>query len=173
MRVMLCVNMFVGWLLLGVAVGSGASYKDKDKVRVVATKVGPYANPSETYEYFSVPFCPSSDSVADGKLSHNLGEILSGDRKVLTNYGINFKVPVESKRLCSKVLTVQDVELFHQTINEDYYFEMLVDNLPVWGYIGGIETPATDLLTRTDINDKNLAFENLAGKKIHIYTFSV
>ena len=29
---------------------------------------------------------------------------------------------------------------FKQAIVDDYYFEMLLDELPIWGYVGELET---------------------------------
>ncbi|CAK8986621.1 Transmembrane 9 superfamily member 3 (Endomembrane protein 9) (Transmembrane nine protein 3) (AtTMN3) [Durusdinium trenchii] len=129
-------------MALGVgpaAAGSGGQYADRAKVQVVANKIGPYYNPSETYAYFSLPFCVPEHMEHH---SHNLGEILSGDRKVVTAYDVQFKVPYEFRRLCKKTLSAEEVEAFQVAIDEDYYFEMLVDNLPVWGYVGVIQTPS-------------------------------
>jgi hypothetical protein len=51
--------------------------------------VGPFTNPSETYQYYSLPFCaPGADTAS---VRHDLGEHLSGDRKVLTPYDIRFR----------------------------------------------------------------------------------
>lgn len=50
-------------------------------------QVGPYTNPSETYQYLSLPFCEPAEIQHDG---HSLGEYLSGDRKVHTDYTANF-----------------------------------------------------------------------------------
>jgi hypothetical protein len=50
-------------------------------------QVGPYTNPSETYQYLSLPFCEPDEIQHDG---HSLGEYLSGDRKVHTDYVANF-----------------------------------------------------------------------------------
>lgn len=55
---------------------------------VVVNTVGPYANPSETYRYYSLPFC------APERLDHQdqeLGELLLGDRKVLSSYDLRFR----------------------------------------------------------------------------------
>jgi len=78
------LRVLVSLALVAAAYAGGAKYADTDPVVVVANKIGPYYNPTETYEYFSLPFC------RPGKLQkqrHNLGEILAGDRKVGLDVG--------------------------------------------------------------------------------------
>ena len=36
---------------------SSAQYEPGEKVNLWVNKVGPYHNPQETYEYFSLPYC--------------------------------------------------------------------------------------------------------------------
>ena len=94
-------------LALGVARGEDASlkeYNDGDLVPLIANKVGPFANPTETYMYYSLPFC-APDELEHQK--HELGEILAGDRKVKTPYKIGFREDVEERELCTKHLTEQ------------------------------------------------------------------
>ena len=64
-----------------------------------AADVGPVNNPSETYGYFTLPFCGKDGSSVD----QDLGESLTGDRKVETPYEINFRKDVEFKEVCVKV----------------------------------------------------------------------
>ena len=54
----------------------------------VDTQVGPYTNPSETYPFYSLPFC-RPESVE--RESQELGDVLAGDRRVNTLYKIQFK----------------------------------------------------------------------------------
>jgi len=37
-------------------------------------------------------------------------------------------------------MTASEVSKFRQAIMDDYYFEMMLDELPVWGYVGELET---------------------------------
>ena len=32
------------------------------------------------------------------------------------------------------------VKRFNSAIVDDYYFEMMMDELPIWGYVGELET---------------------------------
>merc|ERR1719506_2837052 len=36
---------------------SGKVYEDHEDVHIVVNKVGPFNNPTETYRYYSLPFC--------------------------------------------------------------------------------------------------------------------
>mmetsp|Transcript_9284 Transcript_9284/g.18294 ORF Transcript_9284/g.18294 Transcript_9284/m.18294 type:complete len:608 (+) Transcript_9284:409-2232(+) len=151
------------------ALAGGEKYNDGDVVRVVANKIGPYFNPTETYEYYSLPFCAPEKME---KQSHNLGEILAGDRKVFTDYDIKFKVPLHFGRLCKKSLSLEDVQKFQKAVDEDYYFEMLVDNLPVWAYVGLIHTPnlldsAPSFPSLESFDEKSL--ESISAKR-YLYT---
>lgn len=118
----------------------GHRYKDHETVSVIANKVGPFANPSETYRYYWLPFCPPSKMKQQ---KHDLGEVLVGDRKVLTPYEVNFKTPVAWRELCTKTFSPSQLKRFAQAVEDDYYFEMFVEDLPMWGYVG--ESEAEDL----------------------------
>ncbi|EAL68823.1 TM9 protein B [Dictyostelium discoideum AX4] len=63
-------------------------FKENDEVPFYVNNVGPYSNPTETYEFYTLPFCkPSSISYKKTKL----GEILQGDSAVLSDYQFPFK----------------------------------------------------------------------------------
>jgi hypothetical protein len=107
-------------------------------------QVGPYANPSETYPFYSLPFC-KPDSVESP--SQELGDTLSGDRRVSTMYAIAFKgvysvrgwsclrnwcciehnrffrftVSKPADRLCTRVLSEADVKKFAHAVEEDFF----------------------------------------------------
>ena len=64
------------------------SYKKEEPVPFYVNKIGPYTNPSETYEYYSLPFC------APETIQHKhaaIGEHLKGDHKVNSKYDIRFQ----------------------------------------------------------------------------------
>ncbi|XP_066383487.1 transmembrane 9 superfamily member 3-like isoform X1 [Miscanthus floridulus] len=121
----------------GVAAdGSDHRYKMNEPVPLYANKVGPFHNPSETYRYFDLPFC-SPEKVREK--SEALGEVLNGDRLVDAPYKLDFRFEVESKAVCSKKLTIEDVVKFRNAVAKDYYFQMYYDDLPLWGFIGKVE----------------------------------
>ena len=131
------------------ASANGGKFKKGDEVSVAANKVGPFANPTETYRYHSLGFCAPEQIEHH---SHKLGESLSGDRKVTSLYDIEFKVPQTNTKLCTKTLTPTDVLGFLKAVEEEYYFELFVDGMPAWGYVGDYDSEV-DLV----LNQGNLA----------------
>ena len=103
----------------------GKAYVRGGRVPVVANKIGPYNNPAETYSYFSVPYCkPKSGDVHD----HQLGEVLSGDRKKSTDYELIFLEDTDFKELCRTTLDKSKIEKFYNCVDRDYYFEFYYTN---------------------------------------------
>ncbi len=64
------------------------TYKEKEEVTVWVNRVGPYHNPQETYDYFSLPFCQPKGKVIRHK-ENSLGVVLEGDE--LSDSGIHIK----------------------------------------------------------------------------------
>ena len=82
-------------------------YHSHDKVSIVANTVGPYNNPTETYPYYSLPFCSGTGKQRRHK--QDLGETLSGSRKVASPYELTFLDPVPWRSLCEDYLDASDV----------------------------------------------------------------
>ncbi|XP_074838462.1 transmembrane 9 superfamily member 1 [Carettochelys insculpta] len=111
-------------------------YQPGDPVVLYVNKVGPYHNPQETYHYYQLPVC------APAKIRHkslSLGEVLDGDRMAESLYEIRFRHSAEKKLLCEKALTLEQVERLRQAIEELYYFEFVVDDIPLRGFVGYME----------------------------------
>mmetsp|Transcript_14978 Transcript_14978/g.19436 ORF Transcript_14978/g.19436 Transcript_14978/m.19436 type:complete len:158 (+) Transcript_14978:54-527(+) len=123
--------------LIDQSIAVGQHYKPHDPVFIVANKVGPFNNPSETYEYYTLPFCRTAGK--QKRHHHELGEYLVGDRKVTSPYQVSFLDNVQWFLLCEKTLPSEDVRMFANAIEDDYYFEMFIEDLPMWGYIGEVE----------------------------------
>ena len=131
-------------LVVTVAFCADGVYEAKEQVPVYVNVIGPHDNPSETYEYYTLPWCLPPDAVHKHL---GLGESLEGDRDVMINslYDIRFRTDVEKQPLCTKELAVADSQEFERAIEQDYYFQMTIDDLPVWGFVGKqeIETDST------------------------------
>lgn len=112
-------------------------YEYQDEVPFEVNKIGPYSNPTETYEYYLLPFCQPQE------IHHkhsSLGEDLSGDHKYNARYSVLFKVPIVYTVLCKAHLTANEVEQFKHAIENLYYFELLYDDLPIRGFVGSVAT---------------------------------
>ncbi|XP_014513493.1 transmembrane 9 superfamily member 3-like [Vigna radiata var. radiata] len=116
-------------------------YKQGDIVPLYANKVGPFHNPSETYRYFDLPFCPPGDLK---EKKEALGEVLNGDRLVSAPYVLEFQRDKESVSVCNTKLSKEDVARFRSAVRKDYYFQMYYDDLPIWGFIGKVDKEGKD-----------------------------
>ncbi|XP_064652360.1 transmembrane 9 superfamily member 1-like [Lineus longissimus] len=113
-----------------------SKFKENDKVPVYVNKVGPYFNPHETYHYYQLPVCRPN------KIEHKsltLGEVLDGDRMAMSLYDIKFKLDAAKKELCKTTLSNKDLDTIREAIEDLYYFEFVVDDIPVRGFIGHLE----------------------------------
>merc|ERR1712224_566344 len=119
----------MGLLVLACSCVTATKYKDDEKVTLYANKVGPFANPSETYHYYNLPFCQPEGDLEHR--THGLGELLAGDRNVKTPYLVEFKKNTVNKKLCTKTLAPKDIELLVDATEDEYYFEMFLDELPM------------------------------------------
>eukprot|EP00271_Cylindrocystis_brebissonii_P004204 TRINITY_DN157_c0_g4_i1.p1 TRINITY_DN157_c0_g4~~TRINITY_DN157_c0_g4_i1.p1 ORF type:complete len:623 (-),score=109.05 TRINITY_DN157_c0_g4_i1:707-2470(-) len=119
---------------ISLSVSAQHKYKVGETVTLYANKVGPFHNPSEIYKYFDLPFCAPENGVKE-KIE-NIGEVLNGDRMVHALHDLSFRADKEKETLCTKTLSVKDVQTFREAVKNDYYFQMFYDNLPIWGFIG-------------------------------------
>ena len=92
---------------------------------------------AQTYQYYDYPFCRTPEGLKH-KLE-DLGEVLGGDRLARSPYEIEFGVDKENQDLCAQFLERKEVEKFRRAVKNDYYFQMLFDDLPIWGFIGKVE----------------------------------
>lgn len=116
------------------------TFKKGEAVTLWANKVGPFSSPSETYQYYDLPFCQPTEK--DNKLL-TLGEVVDGNRMVATPYDLSFGTSREKTVLCSKKLKPEEIVKFRKAIRKDYYFQFYYDDLPIWGYVGKVETTKT------------------------------
>ncbi|ORY51578.1 putative endosomal membrane protein EMP70 [Rhizoclosmatium globosum] len=131
-------------------------YQDKEQVVPWVNGIGPYANRQETYDYFQLPFC-KGDAVV-GHRHESLGEALLGVNMEFTGIEIDFKVPVKNKVLCVGELTKDGILDFTYAIDRHYWYKMIIDDLPVYGYIGEFDT-STKPITRFLYTHKTFKFK--------------
>ena len=130
-------------------VKSGTKYNAHDAVHIAVNKVGPFNNPSETYRYYSFPFCKDHhpDEEEDQQFDRKggelhklrLGESMTGDRRVTSPYEVNFQTPIEWRKLCRRSLSTKDVQKFRDAILNNFFFEFYIEDLPMWGYFGEVD----------------------------------
>ena len=67
-----------------------------------------------------------------------LGESIVGDRRETSPYEITFQDSVDWRLLCKTTLNTPALAKLKKAIQNNYFFEMFVEDLPMWGYIGDI-----------------------------------
>ena len=77
-----CILFTLLFLILSVY---SDTYKLGDKIPVIVDKVWPKSNPSETYNYFSLSFCPPKEQLSEG-----FAYAITGSRKYVSNYKIEY-----------------------------------------------------------------------------------
>ena len=114
-------------------------YDRGEPVHMYFNKVGPYHNPQETYSYFSLPFCGESQHLNDGIKYAGLGAILEGHGMyVHSGMDASFTLDAKEKHLCTKTLTAEDAQQFQHAVLHHYWYQMYIDDLPVWGMVGEV-----------------------------------
>jgi len=161
-------------------VQAGKFYRENDPVQIVVNKVGPFNNPTETYKYYSLPFCAEHSTKEEEKETaqklavelpeqssslrnaggqqhrQRLGESIVGDRRMSSPYEVSFMKSVEWRLLCKKKLSTKDLAKFKDVIHNNYFFEMFIEDLPMWGYIG-------------DTEDENILVGEVDGSKTFLF----
>lgn len=97
--------------------------------------VGPYQNRQETYAYFSLPFCKGSKSI----ISHyheSLSEALQGIELEFSGLDILYKNDVPLQTVCMTALSADKLKAFVYAIRNDYWYQLYIDDLPIWGKVG-------------------------------------
>ncbi|KAK4762337.1 hypothetical protein SAY86_008105 [Trapa natans] len=116
--------------------GSRRRYNVGDVVPLFANKVGPLHNPSETYQYYDLPFCRPGQVIPK---KASLGEVLTGDRLTNSLYSLKFQEVKREDTICEKRLTRNEIAKFRDAVMNEFYFQMHYDDLPLWGFIGKME----------------------------------
>ncbi|CAH8251883.1 unnamed protein product [Arabidopsis lyrata] len=126
--------LLVSLLTPTFASDSDHKYQADEQVTLWVNKVGPYNNPQETYNYYSLPFCrPSGNNVHKWG---GLGEVLGGNELIDSEIAIKFLKNVDRNVICPLELDEAKVKHFKDAIESSYWFEFFMDDLPLWGFVG-------------------------------------
>eukprot|EP00201_Polytomella_parva_P019090 CAMPEP_0175051062 /NCGR_PEP_ID=MMETSP0052_2-20121109/7589_1 /TAXON_ID=51329 ORGANISM="Polytomella parva, Strain SAG 63-3" /NCGR_SAMPLE_ID=MMETSP0052_2 /ASSEMBLY_ACC=CAM_ASM_000194 /LENGTH=377 /DNA_ID=CAMNT_0016315301 /DNA_START=82 /DNA_END=1212 /DNA_ORIENTATION=+ len=139
-------HMFLAFLCFALTLSSyvkadekNHKYEPNEQVKFWVNKVGPYNNPQETYNYYSLPYCKP---LPNQKAEHSwggLGEVLQGNELINSQLDIKFKKDVSSMAICTTRLNEHRREVFNSAIHRHYWYEFFVDDLPVWGFVGELK----------------------------------
>ncbi|KAJ1685846.1 hypothetical protein LUZ63_017236 [Rhynchospora breviuscula] len=134
------VGLLLHLLLLSAAFSSTSAsesdhkYQADEAVTLWVNKVGPYNNPQETYNYYNLPFCKLSENPAHRW--SGLGEVLGGNELIDSQIEIKFLRNVDRATICTLELDASKVQQFTDAIENSYWFEFFIDDLPLWGFVG-------------------------------------
>ncbi|CAA7400333.1 unnamed protein product [Spirodela intermedia] len=109
-------------------------YQLGDPVTLWVNKVGPYDNPQETYNYYSLPFCRQAGIAA--QRWGGLGEVLGGNELIDSQIEIKFRRNIDKGFVCSLELDDTKVKQFQDAIQNLYWLELFIDDLPLCGFVG-------------------------------------
>eukprot|EP00270_Netrium_digitus_P021509 TRINITY_DN921_c0_g1_i1.p1 TRINITY_DN921_c0_g1~~TRINITY_DN921_c0_g1_i1.p1 ORF type:complete len:593 (-),score=100.18 TRINITY_DN921_c0_g1_i1:257-2035(-) len=127
-------------LLLSVSGCSAYDYFHKyaigDRVKLWVNKVGPYNNPQETYNYYELPFCKP---LVNKKPEHKwggLGEVLEGNELIDSQMEFEFRMDMPKRTICTDTLDDEKSKKFRYAIENHYWYELFMDDLPIWSFVG-------------------------------------
>eukprot|EP01071_Lankesteria_metandrocarpae_P004273 Lankesteria_metandrocarpae@DN3458_c0_g1_i1.p1 len=128
---------------------SSHEYNDMEPIVFWADKIWPENNPFETYLYGTLPLCELDvDTSRMNKPGSDtkylwLGELLEGHGlRKSTKIKANFGVPAETTEICSSVLSGEAAAELQRVIRMNFHYLYYVDDLPVHGDFGFIQTEA-------------------------------
>ncbi|KAG5981260.1 hypothetical protein E4U55_003133 [Claviceps digitariae] len=113
------------------------SYKPEQQIPLMVNKI--YSDNTQLqYAYYDLPFvCPPTGQHKAGtgllsgqSISLNLGEILRGDRIMISDIELAMNKDKACNFLCSKEMSRKDLRRTMQLVQEGYVAEWIVDNLP-------------------------------------------
>ncbi|CAD6254516.1 unnamed protein product [Miscanthus lutarioriparius] len=133
-------------------------YKTEEPVKLWVNKVGPYNNPQETYNYYSLPFCQPSENPAHKW--GGLGEVLGGNELIDSQIDIKFIKNVDKGAICTIELDAQKVQQFANAIENSYWFELFI------GFVG--ETDKNNENKHYLYTHKNIVIKYNGNRIIHV-----
>lgn len=110
-------------------------YEPNEEVVLWVNTVGPYHNRQETYPYFSLPFC-AGPKPSINHYHETLGENLLGVELEFSGVNIAYRADYSKTEYCSVDLTKEKYDLFAYAIKNHYWYQMYIDDLPIWGVVG-------------------------------------
>jgi transmembrane 9 superfamily protein 3 len=141
-------------------------YKPGDRLVLWVNNVGPYNNPQESYKYFSLPWCtrkldPQEAEDASLERLPHIGEVLHGVDHVYSRLPMYFKRNA-AEIVCRQTLTELEAIRFDIAVRKQWWYQMHLDDLPVWGMVGEV--------VREDESTAHTQIGAAVGLETYIYT---
>jgi transmembrane 9 superfamily protein 3 len=151
--------LLLGFAPLCVANERLHKYNVGERVNLWVNRVGPYHNPQETYNYYKLPFCHPDLGLEAKKKSLTIGETLEGHDLTNSGYEIHFAQDLQTTKSCTLTLGKNEVEQFSNAVSAHYWYQMYLDDLPIWGMVGEVfkgkeQAAQTDKVKRHPLANK-------------------
>jgi len=114
------------------------TYQDNEEVVLWMNTVGPYHNRQETYGYFTLPFCAGPRENI-GHYHETMSEALQGTELEYSGLQIEFKGDIAKSEYCKVALDDTNLKAFLYAVKNHYWYQMYLDDLPIWGIVGEME----------------------------------
>ncbi|KAJ3437776.1 transmembrane 9 superfamily member [Anaeramoeba flamelloides] len=123
------------------------SYIENESVPVIATKIYPLNNPSEAYDFYTLPF--PKQELNEKSPEETMRNHFEGERWKETSHQIFFKKPTPTWEWGTVDLTPENLQAFKKAIERGYVIEFEIDGLPFLVPVGNInhETGVTHIYT--------------------------
>lgn len=108
-------------------------YSKSEKIPLYSNKVSPLSNPQETYPYSYLPFCQPAEAK---EKKPSLGEALQGIRLISTGIDLPFRKDIKDQAICTRLMLVEDIARMARAIEREFWFELFLDDIPIWGLVG-------------------------------------
>ncbi|CAH8381920.1 unnamed protein product [Eruca vesicaria subsp. sativa] len=128
-----CVFLLLPLLSPALASESDHKFQANEQVTLWVNKVGPYNNPQETYNYYSLPFCRKNENSVHKW--GGLGEVLGGNELIDSQIDIKFLKNVDRSVICHLELDEAKVKQFKDAIENSYWFELFMGMYHIYLYI--------------------------------------
>ena len=83
-----------------------------------------------------MPYCKPDHGIDTAKRATGIGEMLEGNELRNSGFKLHFPEDVKTEDVCDMVLTKQAEADFNEAISTQYWYELFLDDLPMWGMVG-------------------------------------
>jgi hypothetical protein len=153
MMKLLIVGVLLSSMMIGIIGDNAAAelkkrqnkhqYQRYDEIPMIAEKLWAKGNPSETYDYYYLPFC-GNDEASKEVVGQDMGADVSGSRRRKTKYDIRFQVNIDHFNLCDpKPVSKNDLNRLRNAVQNRFMLLLYYDGLPLKFMIGKTY-PATE-----------------------------
>ena len=136
------MNLIVNWALLFASLAFADEFSHRYEVNEAVTvwfgKVVSWRNPEITHSFTWLPLCSGQSSPPEPAHPLSLVETIEGLTIQDSRIEALFLQESNQRPLCSVQLTAEELPLLREAVRKQFWLQMFVDDLPVWGPLGKI-----------------------------------